>query len=299
MVVTNDSTNDPVRGLVGIGFGEYEARAYVELLRGSPVTAYELSKSSGIPSSKIYETLAKLQERGAALPVEEGGKLRYVPLSPVELVGAQRVSIEGQLENLEDSLGALGRDQRLSYVWNLRNYRELMGQVKLLIQDARRELIVSGWYEDIAPHEQSLIAMEQRNVRVAVVLFGPGHLKVGHVYHHPIEDTLYAERGGRALNLVADGARALVGTMFSDGNVEGAWSMNRGFVLLAEDYIKHDVYIMKIVSRMDATLTETFGERYQFLRDIFTDRDTGANTVTGTKKHETNAAMEAEHDDLA
>ena len=274
MVVNKAQPDDPIHGLVEIGFGEYEARAYVELLRASPVTAYEISKTSGIPSSKIYEVLAKLQERGAALPVEEGGKLRYVPLSPTELIGSQRVMIEGHLEGLEESLGALGRDQKLSYIWNLRNYRELMGQVRMLIQDARRELIVSGWYEDIAPHEQALIAMEQRNVRVAVVLFGPGQLKVGHVYHHPIEDTLYAERGGRALNLVADGFRALVGTMFSDGSVEGAWSMNRGFVLLAEDYIKHDVYIMKIVDRMGAELTETFGERYELLRDIFSDRDT-------------------------
>ena len=45
--------SDPVEMLVKIGLSEYEAKAYVALLRESPVTGYQLSKLSGVPRSMI------------------------------------------------------------------------------------------------------------------------------------------------------------------------------------------------------------------------------------------------------
>ena len=56
--------NSIISRLIKIGFSEYEAKAYTGLLKTNPVSAYELSKISGIPSSKIYQVIAKLIERG-------------------------------------------------------------------------------------------------------------------------------------------------------------------------------------------------------------------------------------------
>ena len=270
-------TTSPVQGLLEIGFSEYEARAYLELLRSSPSGAYELSKSSGIPSSKIYQALARLVDRGAALPLEEGGKTRYVPLAPRELVESRRLRVDQQLEALEAQLLQESRDIRLSYIWNISDYPALQDQMRLVIRETKHELVLSCWYEDIVSLVPELNALQQREGKIAIVLFGGGQLDqeleagIG-IYHHPIENTLYAERGGRGLTLVSDGRRALVATISSE-NIEGAWSMNRGFVLLAEDYVKHDIYLMKIVKRMAPALTLTFGENYRLLRNVFQDID--------------------------
>lgn len=267
----------PVEGLLEIGFSEYEARAYLELLRSSPSGAYELSKSSGIPSSKIYQALARLVDRGAAMPVEEGGKTRYVPLAPSELVESRRLRVDQQLEVLESQLLQESRDIKLSYIWNISEYSTLQDQLRLIIRETERELVLSCWHEDIVQLAPELTALYQRGGKVAIVLFGGGSLGQEieaniSLFHHPIEDTLYVERGGRGLTLVSDGRRALVATI-TTGSVEGAWSMNRGFVILAEDYVKHDIYLMKIVKRMDHELTSTFGERYRLLRNVFQDSD--------------------------
>ena len=97
------------------------------------------------------------------------------------------------------------------------------------------------------------------------------------VFRNPIEDTIYAEKGGRGLTVVADGREALMGTLREGAGgvqaVEGAWSLNRGFVTLAEDYIKHDIYIMKIVSRFDPELQARFGPGYEKLRDVWKDEE--------------------------
>ena len=67
----------------------------------------------------------------------------------------------------------------------------------------------------------------------------------------------------------------MMGTISADFSAQGAWSASAGFVLLAEDYIKHDIYIMKIVRRFDGELTARFGAGYAKLRDIFSDEEVG------------------------
>ncbi|HJN31282.1 MAG TPA: helix-turn-helix domain-containing protein [Candidatus Latescibacteria bacterium] len=55
--------------LTDLGLSEYESLAYLSLLGCQPATAYELSKVSGIPSSKIYETASRLQDKRLIEPV--------------------------------------------------------------------------------------------------------------------------------------------------------------------------------------------------------------------------------------
>lgn len=49
--------------LTRIGFTEYEAKVYLALLRENPATGYQLSKSSGVPRSMVYEALGRLHVR--------------------------------------------------------------------------------------------------------------------------------------------------------------------------------------------------------------------------------------------
>lgn len=63
--------------LSGIGLAEYESRAYIALLKRNPSTPYEIAHASGIPSSKVYEALNRLVEKGIVSAVDEGKKRRY------------------------------------------------------------------------------------------------------------------------------------------------------------------------------------------------------------------------------
>ncbi len=42
------------------GFTEYEAKVYLALLDDNPATGYQISKTSNIPRSMVYETLSRL-----------------------------------------------------------------------------------------------------------------------------------------------------------------------------------------------------------------------------------------------
>ncbi len=260
--------------LTGLGLSRYEAIAYSELLRSvEPLGAYELAKRSQIPTSKIYEVIGKLEERGIFQPVETGSVKKYAPLDPEELIARHRQKTESSLGRLSSGLSSLKNVKRDSMIYNIGEYNHLIDRASRMIDGAGSEVLVSAWGQEFTALADAVRKAEKRRVKAAVVHFGEKSERGGQVYIHPIADTIYSEKGGRGLVVVADSREALVGTVHNDGSVEGGFSGNSGFVTLAEDYIKHDIYIMKIVNRYDDELKRRFGDNYKMLREIFSDRE--------------------------
>jgi sugar-specific transcriptional regulator TrmB len=272
-LLTTMVVNNTVDKLKSFGLSEYEARAYLALLGAHPATAYEVAREAGIPTSKIYQAMDKLAGRHMVQTIIEGNKKRYIPIQPDEFVERQKQRIETSLKSLGSDLAQVKKPTGISYIWNVEEYRYLMEKAQRMIDEAKSEILISAWNEELAYLAQSLAAAEKLGVHLALVLFGKSPHSIGTVFHHPIEDTIYQEKGGRGITLIADSQEALAGTIHDRTVVEGAWSMSRGFVILAEDYVKHDIYIMKIVSRFEDILTAKFGKNYRLLRDIFSDKE--------------------------
>ena len=256
-----------------LGFTEYEARAYISLLKIQPATAYEISRESGIPSSKVYEIIARLLEKKIVLLVIEKDKKKYIPIPPDEFLESRKSHFDKTLDNLKENLPEIRKNEGVSFIWNINEYEFLMDKAGRMIKNAETEVMLSVWREEFVILEKELEKADKRGVNIAIVHFGIPEKKIGQLFQHPIEDTIYEEKGGRGFTLVCDGKTGLVGTVSKNLNVEGAWSHNLGFITLAEDYIKHDIYIMKIVKRFDPNLKNTFGKNYHHLRNIYKDRD--------------------------
>ncbi len=256
-----------------MGFSEYEARAYIALLAKNPVSAYEIAKSSGIPTSKIYEVLSRLSEKKVVSTLGEDGTKKYMPADPEEFIAGFRNGMEANLKALEEDLSQLSKGATISYIWNILDHEYLMEKAHRMILDSKKTLLISIWKEELASLKTFFEAAKSKGVRIAMVHFGIPAVRIGQVYPHPIEETLYKEKDGRGLVIVSDSETAMMATIHKDNRVEGAWSSNKGFVTLAEDYIKHDVYIMKVVKRFNRELIDKFGARYEKMRDVFTDEE--------------------------
>ena len=256
-----------------LGLSEYEVKAYLSLLNENPATAYETGKASGIPTSKVYEVLKKLVGKGIVSVIDAGRTKQYIPLAADEFLNRHKNMMEKTIDSLRTELSEVKGKRGFSYIWNINDYSYLLHKVKEAIEGARKTVLLSIWEKELALIENELRGAMKKGVKIVILHFGSPKVKIGKIYPHPIEDTIYQEKGGRGLVVVVDSNEILTGTISASNKAEGAWSMNRGFVTLAEDYIKHDIYIMKIVKRFDRTLKEKFGVKYAKLRDIFTDED--------------------------
>ena len=257
-----------------LGLSEYEGRIYLALLKENPLTAYEAAKKAGVPSSKVYGVIEKLTEKGLLLELARESRKKYVPQDPGEFVENHRFHLNRTLDSLAEELKKTGMNEQVSYIWNLSDYPSFLEQAERLAAESEKTLLLSLWPEELDVLRPVLLEKEKEGIKIAAVLFGQSDGKgPGEIFSHPIQDTLYAERGGRGFSLVRDGETALVATIRENRKVDGAWSSGTGFVLLAEDYIKHDIYIMKIVERFDPELIERFGPGYEKLRDVFTNEE--------------------------
>jgi len=103
-VVTNTTTE--LAGLLGLT--DYEARAYLGLLREGPLTGYAVAKASGIPTSKSYEAVDGLARKGGATLLP-GDPPRHAAVPPNALLAQARQKHAQALEHLGDILAQAAR----------------------------------------------------------------------------------------------------------------------------------------------------------------------------------------------
>ena len=265
-----------IGNLMYTGLSEYEARVYVAFLRKNPATAYEAARAAGVPTSKVYEIVARLEQKAilSSLDDEEARRKRYVPQSPEEYMHTSRQMMDRTLGNLGREFESLEATEPVSFIWNITEYDALMDRARRMLLKAESTLLTTIWQQEAEALSGLIGEAVLRGVKSACVHYGQPTVEAGQVFMHPIGKTLYDEKGGRSIVVVADSREALIGTINDDGSASGAYSTGRGFVDLAEDYVRHDIYMMKVVSRFDPHLKERFGPRYELMRDVFSDTET-------------------------
>ncbi|MFX5510346.1 helix-turn-helix domain-containing protein, partial [Acinetobacter baumannii] len=80
-----------------LGFTQYEAQAYTALVGQAALTGAEVSRRASMPPSKVYETLARLETRGAVL-VNRSEPVRYRAVPHAALLEELRTRFEADLE---------------------------------------------------------------------------------------------------------------------------------------------------------------------------------------------------------
>lgn len=273
-MVVNNVMKTAISRLTQLGFSEYEAKAYIALLKENPSSPYEIAKNSGIPSSKIYEVIRRLEARNVVQSIHGERARMFIPVSPDEFIENFRAAVEDNLYTVKSELTnfKVGIDTT-SYTWHIKDYDSLILRAKRMFDTSHETVLLSIWPVEIEVLLKSIREAEARGVKVAIVHYGASNIKIGQLYRHPVEDTVYKQKDVRGFSLVADSKEVLIGKIDKGRQTEAIWSMNEGFVMIVEDYIRHDIYFMKLVERFDPLLKEKFGFRYEKLRDIYKDEE--------------------------
>ena len=216
---------DPVNQLVGLGFSEYEAKAYVAMHRLGPATGYQIAKESGVPRSTVYQVLDKLVGRGAAFTQSLGDLTRYLPVPADLLLERLRCEFDTALAELTRGFENLaGSPTPAGQAWTVVGRDNVFAMARELIERARTEVVVCVGDDDeldqLLPWLRRAHARGLRVQTLSPVAYDAGDMPVT-VYD---DGWALRQRVGHGLTLVTDGSEALIGEV--DRSESAAWTTN-------------------------------------------------------------------------
>jgi sugar-specific transcriptional regulator TrmB len=240
--------NDSIDKLVKIGFSEYEAKAYVALLRESPATGYQLSKVSGVPRSMIYEVVGKLTARGAAMTLRTGSATKYAPVPAVEFLDQLRREHEELTDSLKDDLAILTAAPNLEYVWNIEGHENIMAKAMEMIDQAKTRVYLALLPATFPTLQPALEEAIRRGVRVVVYTTGDLDLPGGQVVVARVTEQTLGQARGLGLILVIDGEEVLVAEWLTATQARASWTSSPLLVFIAEHHLRTDLYLPQILA---------------------------------------------------
>ncbi len=228
-----------------LGFSLYEARLYVALLRGGTLNGNELAKQAGVPSSKVYSALDKLAREGVVHSTKRGGSTRFVATPPKELIARLRARFVAPLDFLGDALPRLAATQPPEPFLTVSGLAALLAAARAIIDDARVEIHISCWSDDLPAIGEALGAAHSRGVRVFGMLYGSAPPPPGSWLEHHYVDIVAGRVGGRLLALVADEREALIARIPREGGATAVRSRNPVMTLIVQEYLHHDSILQR------------------------------------------------------
>ncbi|MBX0327909.1 TrmB family transcriptional regulator [Oscillochloris sp. ZM17-4] len=232
---------------------EYEAKVYLSLLGENPATGYQVSKTSGVPRSMVYEALGRLEARGAVLKSVEEKATLYQPVPPEMLLDRYEREAHTRAADLRSALLPLYNREKTGRLWNFSGRREALNYAADLIDAAKSELMLVLTDADVSDLRHHLEAAHARGICLGVILTGDLPFELGQVVRHPKRET-QLHRMQETLIVVSDETEFLI----SSGHQITAATVttNINMVLIARQFIWMELFAQRIFARLGDELIQ-------------------------------------------
>lgn len=266
------SETTTVDALVALGLSQYEARAYVGLLRNGEQTGYALANSTSVPQPKVYETLRRLVRQGMAMQV--GDKPAVFAAVPADdVLGRLEDVFQERLDVTRAEMGRLDAavdGDAVTPVWRLRSEHGVLDEAERLIGRAERKIYISGSSLELGALASSVSAAEERAVDIVLVHFGEQPFESsGAVFRHASTDGfVYPHHQARHLGVVVDSAAALWATAPDGRQWEGVSANDALIASVVKLYIRHDIFVQRIYADLPDELRTVYGPTLERLGDF-------------------------------
>jgi HTH-type transcriptional regulator, sugar sensing transcriptional regulator len=272
--MTTDAHSELLKQLTELGFSQYEARAYEGLLlAGDAQTGYGLSKTTGMPQAKVYETLGRLARRGAAVQVSND-PARFVATPAEQLLSKLADDFQRNLESARRALHELDRPQGYEWphvAWRLDSQEEILDRAVDALFEAEEKVYLSVKTGDLGRLVDAVHDASMRGVDFVVLHFGSNpfpDLRGSSYQHLSTEGHLYPRHQAQHLAMVVDTERCLWGLALNGRQWSAITAEDPTMARAIKSYIRHDIYVQRIFADFHEELTERYGPALEQLADL-------------------------------
>jgi sugar-specific transcriptional regulator TrmB len=231
-----------IAALIRLGFSQYEAQAYTALAGQQPMNGSEVSKRAGMPPSKVYETLARLEAKGAVL-VSHSEPIRYSAVPHADVLASLRAKFDADLGTAAAALDQLPAADESGLVWSLHDKDAIDRAFIRVITGARASIFAGIWDEELDQLGPHLEAASRRGIETHVAIYGKRTLTGPRTYDlGKCGASARLRLSGRRLAvIIADDISTAVAEFGDRTPDEAVLTTNRVTSLLAVEYVKADI----------------------------------------------------------
>lgn len=165
-----------------LGLSAYDAKAYTALTRAGNLTPFELAEAAGIPRTKIYETIKRL-EKEKWVTVEKGRPGRISPVCPSEAIGNRKAALDAEIERMTQDF-TLEYEKRVEQepaeTKVVRGIENIAATTTDMMKRARTSLYLFGtlyYPEELEPIKDQIAAAKRRGVIIRISANNPVRTK--------------------------------------------------------------------------------------------------------------------------
>ena len=279
--------------LFELGFSQYESKCYVGLMNREPQTGYRVSKATGVPQPKVYETLRRLVQRGVVREIA-GDPTLFSAIPPSTLLDQLKSTFDRRLGEAERTVSAMSEAESprpIEYVERFDDRVEILGAARDSIATATRRIYLSASALEIEELEEALEAAAARGVDLVVLAFGRRDPQIpgAHVFRHSSTDgAVYRHHQARHIALVVD-SEVTMNAIAADGTEwNGIRTASVPVIAAVKGYIRHDIDMQQVYADFGAQLIEAYGPGLQTLGAY--RQDPAEAVPTATRQREASTA---------
>lgn len=244
----NNIADSFLQKLTGLGLSSNEAIIYIALLEESPLTGYEVAKRCNLSRGSIYTTLERLVEKGA---VQKTIESKYLSVDLKQFIKNRLSYFSDCADYLKSNAEALRITESYESVFHVYGHNNILKRVKEMISNARREIGLAAFKEELEELNDFLVKAKKRNIRLHIMSFGSFKLDGIDIVAHSKEDWVFKKLKGRFLNIVKDIEEGLIGSVDDTEKCMASWSKNPHFCTDIHLYIAHEIALIKVFGLLD------------------------------------------------
>ncbi|KAI7250916.1 hypothetical protein KC345_g11616 [Hortaea werneckii] len=244
-----------------LGLSDLEARCYLALHGQPPSSGYEVAKQVSVSRSNVYAALRGLVDKGVCRAVE-GDPITFAAIPIGQVVKLLQSDFERTARLLESELTAL--PEAPPFFSNWKGDQQVDLAIRRLAANARNEILVDLWAEDLHWIEEPLLAAERRGAAVHLMVIGEAPTELKRVIVHSVP--LGGPHKSRNFSMLLDKETAILGS-FSRYTPASVLESNHPAVLsMLETSYFHDVVMMRIEADFSEDLEARYGKDYALIR---------------------------------
>ena len=169
---------DIVNDLIEFGFSDYEARGFLVLSMKGSLTASEISKDTGIPFSKVYEILNKLESKSILEISSTGKQKKYKVLDSQHIIKKIIEERKKNVDNLEKKSERIlkkikkrtTKKQLPESVWVCNGKKNFLEKTSLMLKNSSEYAYgITKEFSRIPALDQEIINASKRGVKVKLL----------------------------------------------------------------------------------------------------------------------------------